>query len=288
MSEIIAKEAATFDPTFTRADVAIVMVDGAVAARWLERNTNNRTIRRSGVERYKNDIAAGRFHFAGDPVRFDVTGNLLDGQHRLTAIVESEEGTTVPLLVVRGLAPEAQRVMDQGIRRSAADQLGLRGVKGASFVAAAAKVYLIWQTGLLFRDNKVAVATITTPYIEEWVAENPDDAEFLRKVSTSAKQNDAPPSVAGAAAIAFGRIDPEKAVEFFHLLSHGAGTQGHPIVTLDKRLQRIRREGLRTTNRDFLSLFILAWNAWRDGRTMTKFQRPRGGSWSEETFPEPR
>lgn len=58
-------------------------------------------------------------------------------------------------------------------------------------------------------------------------------------------------------------------------------------VTLDKRLQRMRREGLKMPERDYLALFILAWNAWRDGKQMSKFQRPRGGRWSEANFPEP-
>lgn len=111
--------------------------------------------------------------------------------------------------------------------------------------------------------------------------------ENLQQIIGLTKQNDAPPSVAAAAALGFMQIDAADTVEFFTLLARGAGTQGHPIVTLDKRLQRQRREGLKMPHRDYLALFILAWNAWRDGKQMSKFQRPRGGRWSEDNFPEP-
>lgn len=275
------------DLSSPRVDVKVIMTDAPMAQRWLTKNTRNRKMRTTTVQRYRSDMEGGRWTFAADPIRFDADGSLIDGQHRLAALAETE-GITLPMLVVRGLPEDAQSVMDQGTRRTPGDQLALKGVKDANAVAAAVKQYLIWREGLLFRDNKVVQATITTPRIEEWVDANPVPLANFQQIIGLTKQNDAPPSIAGAAAIRFMELDAASAVEFFTLLARGAGTEGHPIVTLDKRLQRNRREGLKMTGRDYLSLFILAWNAWRDDRQMAKFQRPRGGSWNEDNFPEPR
>lgn len=270
-----------------RIEHVVIMVDASIAKRWLTRNAKNRKPRQSIVERYRLEMLAGRWHFAGDPIRFDADGNLIDGQHRLFALSELD-GISLPLLVVRGLPSEAQGVMDQGVKRTPGDQLGLRGHKNSNALAAAVNRYLTWTNGYLFRDSKVVRAAITSTCIEEWVGDHPTDVANLQSVLPLTIQNDAPPSVAGAACIRFMQIDPAKAVEFFTLLARGAGVEGHPIVTLDKRLQRNRREGLKMPDRDYLSLFILAWNAWRDGRQMAKFQRPRGGSWNAENFPVPR
>ena len=270
-----------------RVEVKVIMTDALIAKRWLTRNVRNRKIRTTTVQRYRSDMEGGRWTFAADPIRFDSDGNLIDGQHRLAALAETE-GITLPMLVVRGLPEAAQSVMDQGGRRTPGDQLSLKGVKDANAVAAAVKQYLIWSEGLLFRDNKVVQATITTPRIEQWVDENPDPLANFQRIISLTKQNDAPPSIAGAAALRFMQVDAAATVQFFTLLARGAGTEGHPIVTLDKRLQRNRREGLKMAGRDYLSLFILAWNAWRDERQMSKFQRPRGGTWNEDNFPEPR
>lgn len=273
--------------TNNRVTHAVIVVDSTTATRWLTKNTKNRKIRQAVVQRYRTDMESGRWSFAGDPIRFDVHGNLIDGQHRLTALSEIE-GVSIPMLVIRGLPPEMQSVMDQGSRRTPGDQLGLKGIPQANVVAAAVKQYLIWEDGLLFRDAKLITGSITTTRVEEWVDNHPVQLANFQKVITLTKQNDAPPRIAGAVAIRFMQISPADAVEFFQLLARGAGTHGHPIVTLDKRLASMRREGKKMPDRDYLALFITAWNAWREGREMSKFQRPRGGSYSEETFPEPR
>lgn len=284
-SPTTVSEAAEFDVASPRIDSAIVMVDPATALRWLGRNKKNRTIRQGVVARYRADMLEGRWTFAADPIRFDTAGNLIDGQHRLTALSELED-VTIPMLVVRGLPADAQDVMDQGVKRTPGDQLALHGVRDANRIAAAVKQFIAWDAGYLFRDNKV-IAQITATRIVEWVEANPGDVEFLQRLGNLCRQNDAPPSVAGAIGIAFGRIDAEKAVEFFTLLARGAGTAGHPIVTLDKRLQATRRNGVKMPARDYLAFFIIAWNAWCEGREMAKFQRPRGGRWTEENFPVP-
>lgn len=278
---------ADFDPIAVRVTHSIVMIDAATARRWLSSNTNNRNVRQTIVERYRNDMVNGRWTFAGDPIRFGVDGVMQDGQHRLLALAETD--LTLPMLVIRGLPAESMRVMDQGARRTPGDQLSLRGVKDANAIAAAVRQYLVWSDGYLFRDNKTTTAAISTPRIEQWTIDNPADVAYLGSVLSLVKQNWAPPSVAGAAAIGFGRIDEASSTQFFTLLARGAGAEGHPITTLDKRLQRIKRDGLKIPPRDYLALFIQSWNAWREGRTrITQFLRPRGAGWHEGNFPEPK
>lgn len=264
---------------------AIVLVTPEMAVRWLEQNMHNRKVRQQTITRYRADMEAGLWAMAADPIRFDRNGVLLDGQHRLISLSELPQSISIPFLVVRGLPTESQSVMDQGVKRTPADQLGLIGIKNAQTVAAAVKKLLIWEGGVMFRDTKLQV--ITSPQIEEWVTGNPGKIDFFNSLGTLPRQNDAPPSIAGAAALTFADLDPEATERFFTLLARGAGGEGHPITTLDKRLQRNRREGLKMPDRDYLALFILAWNAWRAGKKMSKFQRPRGGRWSDENFPVP-
>lgn len=267
----------------------VMPITPSTAANLLHLNVKNRPLSPTTVEKYRRDMAAGRWTYAADAIRFDVNGNLLDGQHRLTALSLVDDHTLeLPFLVALGLRPETQMVMDQGRKRTPGQQLSLKGVKNANLIAAGARVFLIWKSGYLFRDNKAATAAITSPQIEEWVAANGVLIDHLNGHASSLRAHDAPPSIAVCAAFAFAQISPESEVQFFQALSGGGMPKDHPINTLDKRLQRIRREGLKTPQRDFLAMFIQAWNASREGRSMTKIQRPAGGSWTEETFPEPR
>lgn len=265
---------------------SVNMVDAEMATRWLKRNVNNRKPRTARVLKYRDDMLSGRWTFAGDPIRFNVQGDLIDGQHRLLALADLPD-VTIPMLVIRGLPSEAQSVMDQGAKRTPGDQLGMRGVKNASNVASAIKQFLIWERGYMFRDLKVAHAEISTPLIEQWAAEHSVEVEHLNESINDIRTADGRPSIGGAAFIAFDRVAPSDARLFFDLLAHGAGTEGHPINTLDKKLRRTRREGRAVAARDELASYIQAWNAWREGRSITRFMKPSAG-WTTSNFPEPR
>jgi hypothetical protein len=55
----------------------------------LEKNANNRKIRKDRVDRYASDMSRGDFRFCFSPLIFGKNGILLDGQHRLLAVVKS-------------------------------------------------------------------------------------------------------------------------------------------------------------------------------------------------------
>ena len=265
---------------------SIVLVTPAMAERWLSANTNNRTPRLGRVAKYREDMEFGRWQFAGDPIRFDINGTLLDGQHRLMALAEAQvEG--IPFLVIRGLPVESQGVMDQGAKRTAGDQLAMFGTKNASNVAAAVKQYIIWERGYLFRDSKVA-AEISTPTIESWVRDNPHRVARLNASMQHIRNSGGRPMVSGAAFLCFEEVDAEAAADFFRLLATGAGYEGSPINTLSQKLNRQRQRGVKVTARDELAMFIQAWNAWRDDRSLRHLVRPSGGRWNIENFPVPR
>lgn len=261
-------------------------LDPSDARKMLATTTRNRRISQTAVKRYRNDMLSGRFPFAGATISFDPEGHLLDGQHRLTALAGCPDGTKVMFLIVSGLDPETQMVMDQGLRRGTGQQLQMRGVRDANVVAAGVRLYLFYRHGFLFRDSKLGQEHVTTAYVESWVEEHRDVIEFVGRFITNVKLTDAPPSVAYCAALIFAQSNPIACEEFFKLLSHGAGGADHPITVLDKRLQRHRREGIKISSRDVLGLYIQTWNAWRHSKPLTKFQRPRGGTWTVTNFPK--
>lgn len=86
----------------------------------LEMNTNNRVVRKSVVDCYKQDIADGRWYLTNQGIGVDINGVLIDGQHRLIAMKECGY-PPVSLLIVSGLAAEAQQAVDQHAKRSVRD-----------------------------------------------------------------------------------------------------------------------------------------------------------------------
>lgn len=264
----------------------VLLVSPATATRLLERNVHNRKISPVIVEKYRRDMDAGRWIYAADPIRFDVQGKLLDGQHRLAALAECPPETNLPFLIVAGLPPETQQVMDSGKARLAGQQLNMLGYKNGNLLASSVKLTIVHDEGLLFRDS-MQKQLITHGHIQQWVADNPDIVELIQENATTLKKVDVAPSVATAAFIQFVYLDVDDAREFFELLRYGAGTRGHPIVTLDKKLQRMRRLDKKVSARDGLAWFFLAWNGWRAGEEVFRIQRPRSSKWTPENFPVP-
>lgn len=82
-----------------------------IAKTMLSHNTGNRPLRKAVVQRYATDMENGDWQDNGDPIRFDTNGRLIDGQHRLEAVILSD--TPIDAWVLRGLKPETQKTMDQ-------------------------------------------------------------------------------------------------------------------------------------------------------------------------------
>ncbi len=265
-------------------DVTTMDLTPKDARSFLETVVRNRSLNQVTVNKYYNDMVSNRWTFAGDPIRFDDDGHMLDGSHRMTALAKCPEDTKITFVVMMGLSPESQFAMDQGRIRQTGAQLQMRGVKNATLVSAGVRLYLAWQQGWLFKDKKVIQEKITTAVIEEWVEHNSQAVDALQPILTTVQRSNCPGSVAYAAALIFADIDLDACAEFFFLLHRGAGFN-HPITALDKRLQRIRRERTVLPQKDLLGMLIQTWNAWRNGRELQKFQLPKGGTWTKDTFP---
>lgn len=95
----------------------------AMARKYLEANYNNRPIRGSWVDELVGKILRGQWEFTHQGIAFDVTGRLVDGQHRLMAIAQS--GVACDALVTRDLADGVYRNIDAGKSRSLSDRIHL-------------------------------------------------------------------------------------------------------------------------------------------------------------------
>lgn len=106
-------------------NTAIIDVTPAMAHDWMKQNTHNRTLRSSVVERYARDMASGEWRLTHQGIALDGNGIVLDGQHRLQAIIDSN--TTVRMPVTFGVPAGAQLVVDTQLVRSIHDAATLSG-----------------------------------------------------------------------------------------------------------------------------------------------------------------
>lgn len=102
-------------------EINVMEVTPALAAEWLKKNASNRRIRSWYVTELADAMTAGMFQTTHQGVALNPAGELIDGQHRLLAVVKS--GVTVTMPVATNVNAESYRMLmvDVGRGRSTAD-----------------------------------------------------------------------------------------------------------------------------------------------------------------------
>lgn len=267
------------EPSFT-----VEEITPHLAKEYLDHNRHNRALRTKVVSAYARDIVAGDWRWNGEAIKFDDEGALLDGQHRLAAIIEAD--LPVKMLVVRGLPHSTQETMDTGVKRRFNDVLRLRGEASANALAAIVNAVTGYQHfgGKAFSKRTNTNAELSkTLEVYPWLRQATEVADRARRHSAIFG------SVAGLAYWVFALIDEEDARFFFDRLSSEEGHhEGEPIFVLRRSLASAaeRSNARAAMSREYqLAIVIKAWNAYRMGETISLLRFKSGGA-KPETFPE--
>lgn len=119
------------DHLFERQDPYNIVMDVTpeIASAWLSGcNTHNRKLVDAHVERLANEMRAGRWKLTHQGIAFSSNRVLLDGQHRLWAVLIS--GVTVPMRIFFNESPESLAVVDAVRPRSNDEIISLSGGMG--------------------------------------------------------------------------------------------------------------------------------------------------------------
>lgn len=253
---------------------SVVFVTPDMAERWLEANTRNRNLNEKVVRTYVRDMISGAWLLTGEGIKFATDGSLLDGQHRLTAIVRA--GVTVPMFVMRGVSPEAQRVMDTGKKRTAADALSVLGEQNPAQLAATVRLALGVESG--FADPGNFDPTHTE--VQDFVLAHPEIRSAVHFIRPLVRRTDCPPSVAAYTYWVLSGIDTFEAANFWVAMAEKVGlNSGDPVIALSNRFAEVRRIRQTLSKSVYLSLVYRAWNARRKGQEMRmiRVNSPTGG-----------
>jgi hypothetical protein len=127
------------------ASVELVVITPDMARAMLDKNTRNRNLKPVVAAAYARDMTMGHWRFNGESVVVNCDGTIMNGQHRLTACVES--GVPFASVLVTGVPTDAMQTMDSGSKRTAGDQLRLRGEVNVNSLAAVIRFALQWADG---------------------------------------------------------------------------------------------------------------------------------------------
>ena len=101
----------------------VQLVTPEMAKEYLTKNTDNRNKRGWWVSGLAGQIKRGEWIPTHQGVGITESGRLIDGQHRLEAIIEAN--IPVEMMVTTGVRDDAYKVLDNGIKRTLADLTGI-------------------------------------------------------------------------------------------------------------------------------------------------------------------
>jgi len=253
--------------------VQLLMVTPLMAQQWLENNNTNRTLRKANVIRLANEIIEGRWVCdpALPPIAIGDDGQVLNGQHRLHAVVKS--GVSVRMYVAFNVPAHVMGVVDQAIPRSAADVFNLKHhIPNSKNVAASVNAYhrwmnypeLVWQNWMT--PSPEVLVSIYELNVDEW-QEAMAVADRVYRNTRLVK--------AATCAVAF-RVqtegsDPAQWFDFVEGVATGIGlTESDPRLALRSwAINATRKWGV---NQWAIVGITTAWNAYVDSRPLRQIK----------------
>jgi len=144
------------------------------ARQYLETNTNNRNLNAQHVRVLANEILEGRWQVTHQGIAFSESGELIDGQHRLNAVIAANRA--VGMMVSRDVPSNANDMymIDMGRKRSVSDVLQMAGYNGMLTSKS-----MIATLNALFSVKGGRKTKLTPDEIMQYMQENPEICKVL-------------------------------------------------------------------------------------------------------------
>ena len=111
---------------YSNIDFQVELITREKATEYLATNfESNRKIRSRAVSQIVDDIKNGDFYLSWDCLAFNEMGQLVNGQHRLSAVIEAD--TPCRFYVLRNIDHSTIRHFDIGNKRNQADRISVHG-----------------------------------------------------------------------------------------------------------------------------------------------------------------
>ncbi len=208
---------------------------------------------------------------------------LLDGQHRLWAVVES--ATPIETYIIRDLPDDVFDTIDTGTPRQARDSLAVNGFKNTTVLSVAARFKHIHDTyGSIEHYGKGKGKAIINKEILAVVQASPDLQESVAFIAGSKSiKTFLSPAMASFLHCQFKKFDSSQADFFISKLANGDGLElQHPILVARNRLAVIK-SGTDKGRVECAAVAIKAWNLFRSGKTAKAIRWPNVAG---EEFPK--
>lgn len=269
------------------------LITPQVAAEFLLNMGDNRSEKKNAQKVYTGDMKTDHWWFTGEPIIFDTSKKMRDGQNRCKSIIAS--GKPQWILVVRGIEPHAVDAIDIGVPRRFADVLAMRGEGINKRVASVTTRMYRWD--VLGQRMSHLTGIISIQDMARYFEDENGDGHRREFISACAYESPKKigllmiPTVYGTCRVILRRVDFGDAESFLFQLVEGKiediDGRGRAIHAARARLLSDRQQTIHNRKvsggeaRDWPAgevqrlIVFNAWNHWRKGRGVERIVLPR-------------
>lgn len=255
-----------------------------MAEKWLRIGGRNRHLSSRLAHFLGDEIETDKWLLNGQPIIFSSTGHLMDGQHRLQAIVNT--GRTVKSLVVWGIEPAAFATMDVGRKRSASQVLSMEGYMCTTLLAATHGLLDRIEHGPLALRHASRTMKLSPLYTLALCHKRPQVQASAIYVAARKSVSVGAGSVAVPTAIHYQGMKVWGAQymdTFFDCFSQYPGPKHHPVTTLRKRMEHLRQTKSRASQGRIYSWWTQVFNHYVGGEAMSRLNE---WDWQSNEVPQ--
>ena len=238
----------------------------------MKHNTNNVKVKPKVVSEYARQMKAGLWRFNGETIVFADDGVMLDGQHRLLAVIES--GVSADFLVVKGIPNRetAMNTIDIGKIRKASDVFDLNDIPESVNASAIISAYCRLKSGRFFVKGYVDCKVSKQELAEIYFSDSKLFYEIVRNAGNCYRyEHLLPISLIGgfmAYLIKEKHYPKELVYGFFEQVCSGKEIKNNTIYLLRSRLIRGKDGSDRLSETYRLVFLIKTWNYFVRGKEL--------------------
>ena len=269
-----------------KTEIKQVTITPDMAAELLQRNKNNRSVRKNNVDTLAMAMAKGEWELSNDAIVISEGGFLLNGQHRLLAVIKS--GVACPFILFTGAKDTVFDIMDTPTIRRVSDAIQRRGGTNTIKMEATIGKYLnlcydynnAWETNTRY-DNKVMetrkgrldVYEEHSDTLHKWINKC---ARLQQKGLSIVTES----MIAGFAFFLENKLhhDEQKIVAFLEELLVDGAARNTTVLFVRKKLMRNKMKVELIPRQDELRYITRAWNDFILGRQVQSIKT------TEESF----
>lgn len=243
---------------------SVVLIDSTRAKAIIAKNTENqRTVKSTNLNKLISCMRGGRFVLNGESIVISNTGRLLNGQHRILAVIDT--GVPIWTVLVEGIPDEYFATFDSGSIRMFSDALKISGDDHTHHLSTSVMRLCEYLHDAPMGEGK------GYSHAELWGvrADHPGLLDSVRACSGGKLSQVIATSRCAWLHYLVKQQYDEKCTVFFEKLADGTLLESDsPIWQLRNRLMADRAAARKLSTREVLALLIKAWNYHLAGKPL--------------------